>query len=284
MQISTIQTGFFKLDGGAMFGVVPKKVWSRLVESDEDNMWTLGMRALLIKTGGRTVVIDTGIGTKQDERFRSHFSPFGQELFQQELLANAVHREEVTDVLLTHFHFDHAGGAIMLDQQGKPVPTFPNATYWTCERHYRWAIDPNPREKASFPPENFTPLHDWGILLFAGDDERFPWLPGIELMTVHGHTEAMYIPVVQTDSGRPIVYCADLIPSIHHLALPYVMAYDIRPLQTMEEKARILDWAHENNAVLVFEHDANHEACTLARDHHGRITPSEKGSLLELLS
>lgn len=266
-----------------MFGVVPKKVWGRLVRSDEDNMWTLGMRTLLVKTADRTILIDTGIGTKQDERFRSHFSPFGQERFQQELMADGVHREEVTDVLLTHFHFDHAGGAIMLDPGGNLVPTFPNATYWTCERHYRWAVNPNPREKASFPPENFVPLHDWGKLRFAGDDERFSWIPGIDLLTVFGHTEAMYVPVIQTEQGRPIIYCADLIPSIHHLALSYVMAYDIRPLQTMEEKARILDWALLNDAILVFEHDPEHEACSLDRDQHGRIYPRVKGSLSELL-
>lgn len=267
-----------------MFGVVPKKVWGKLIRSDEENMWTLGMRALLVRTGDRTIVIDTGIGNKQDERFKSHFSPFGQELFQQELKADGVHREEVTDVLLTHFHFDHAGGAIMHGPDGNPVPTFPNATYWTCERHYRWAVDPNPREKASFPQENFAPLKNWNMLRFAGDEERFTWIPGIELLTVFGHTEAMYVPVIHSGHGRPIVYCADLIPSIHHLALPYVMAYDIRPLQTMEEKARILDWALNNDALLVFEHDAEHEACSLQRDSQDRISVRTKGSLSDLLS
>lgn len=282
MRITPIRTGFLQLDGGAMFGVVPKKLWSRMIEADSDNMCTWCMRALLVETHDRIIVVDTGIGEKQDDRFRSHFGPTRQELFEQELKAAGVAPTQVTDVLLTHLHFDHAGGAIIHGPDGRPQPMFPNARYWTSERHLRAAMDPNAREKASFLKENFKPLLDWGLLHYAGEGDRVLWTDDIELRTVYGHTEAMYVPVFRTAS-RPVIYCADLIPSFHHLALPYVMAYDIRPLDTLAEKARLLEWALEHEAVLVFEHDPSVEACLPDRDNSGRIIAKAHGPLADFL-
>lgn len=253
-----------------------------MIPPDEENMCTWCMRALLVQTVDRTIVVDTGIGTKQDPRFRSHFSPTLQDLFLEDLQAKSVYPEDVTDVLLTHLHFDHVGGAISHDQDGNSIPTFPNATYWVSEKHYKAAISPNAREKASFLKENFEPLLQWGQLKFAGEDELIHWIPGIDLHTMYGHTDAMYVPVFQT-STRKVVFCADLTPSFHHLGLPYVMAYDIRPLVTLEEKEKLLNWACDENAILVFEHDPEIEASTLLRDEKGRIQSYRKGNLCDLL-
>lgn len=282
MQIQTIRTGFLKLDGGAMFGVVPKSMWQELNPPDETNLCTWCMRVLLIKSMNRTILIDTGVGEKQDARFQSFFHPTHQDLFLQELQLAGVAPEEVTDVLLTHLHFDHVGGAISLNKDGQAVPTFPNATYWTSQRHWDWATHPNPREKASFLPENILPLQEWGLLQFADTGPRTEWLDGILLNAVYGHTEAMFIPIIPGTS-RPVIYCADLIPSFHHLGLPYVMAYDVRPLETMQEKQEILTWAFDHHAVLVFEHDPHIEACTLTRDSRGRIVPDQHGPLASFL-
>jgi glyoxylase-like metal-dependent hydrolase (beta-lactamase superfamily II) len=282
MQITPIQTGTLKLDGGAMFGIVPRKLWSRMITPDSENMCTWSMRALLIRRPSQVILVDTGIGDKQDARFRGHFSPEGQDGFETALLAEGVRPDMITDVLLTHLHFDHSGGAIRHAADGRPEPFCPNARYWTSERHFRAAMEPNAREKASFLQENFAPLMDWGLLHFAGEGERIEWQENIDLLTVYGHTEAMYLPIIRT-GGRPLVYCADLIPSFHHLGLPYVMAYDIRPLDTLAEKARLLEWALDNEAILVFEHDPQVEACLLDRDAHGRIVPRNPGRLADLL-
>lgn len=282
MRIDTIRTGYLKLDGGAMFGIVPKKLWHKLNPPDEDNMCTWCMRALLVRDQDRVIVMDTGIGDKQDDRFRQHFSPMQQDLFVRELATHGVHPEEVTDLLFTHLHFDHSGGAIVLDTNGKPTPLFPNARHWTSRRHLQHALDPNPREKASFLPENFKPLQDWGLLHFTDEDPQFNWLPGIDLWTVYGHTEAMYVPVIKGSTGT-VIYCADLIPSAHHIGLPYIMAYDIRPLDTLREKDDLLNFAIEKDAVLVFEHDPVIEACRLSRSESGRILMGQTGSLAELL-
>jgi glyoxylase-like metal-dependent hydrolase (beta-lactamase superfamily II) len=282
MKINTICTGYFKLDGGAMFGVVPKKLWHTLNPPDDDNMCTWAMRALLIQVEGRIILVDTGIGTKQDNRFMSHFSPYDQHLFREELLKHGVTPEAVTDVLFTHLHFDHAGGAIILDEAGNPQPMFPNATYWTSERHLNAAMNPNAREKASYLQENFAPLLGWDQLRFAGDQDRFTWLPGIDLQLVYGHTEAMYILHLAHPS-RPVIYCADLVPSSYHLSLPYVMAYDIRPLETLREKEQLYKEALAQDAVFVFEHDPHTEAGGLTRDDRGRIQLVDGGDLDSLL-
>jgi glyoxylase-like metal-dependent hydrolase (beta-lactamase superfamily II) len=283
MLIDTIRTGYLKLDGGAMFGIVPRKLWQKLNPPDEDNMCTWCMRALLIRDRDRIIVVDTGIGGKQDDRFRQHFSPTQQDLFARELARHGVHPEEVTDVLFTHLHFDHSGGAILQDAKGKPAPFFPAARHWTSRRHYHHALAPNAREKASFLPENFKPLETWGLLHFADEDPAFQWLPAIDLWTVNGHTEAMYVPIV-THPEAVVIYCADLIPSSHHIGLPYIMAYDIRPLDTLAEKARLLEYALEQDAILVFEHDPAVEACRLTRSSSGRIEVGETGRLKDLMN
>lgn len=280
--ITTIRTGYLLLDGGAMFGVVPKMVWSRMIQPDETNRCTWCMRVLLVTTPDRVILIDTGIGEKQDEKFKSFFGPTQQDLFLSELRQNGFTPEMVTDVLLTHLHFDHVGGAIMLDDYGKAVPTFPNARYWTNKSHYQAACTPNAREKASFLKENFVPLQEWGMLHFLDESPEFDWIPGISLRTVYGHTDAMYVPVLET-SKRKVAYCADLIPSFHHFGMPYVMAYDIRPLETMKEKDALLRWALENDALLCFEHDPAIEACSVVQDDTGRIIPGKKGLFLDVM-
>ncbi|MCF8236584.1 MAG: MBL fold metallo-hydrolase [Saprospiraceae bacterium] len=282
MQIQTIRTGYLQLDGGAMFGVVPKSMWETMNPPDEANMCTWCMRILLVRSGDRIILMDTGIGDKQDDRFKSFFHPTQQDLFLRELSTAGVTPEAVTDVLLTHLHFDHVGGAITLDEDGKPTPLFPNATYWSSQRHWDWANQPNPREKASFLKENMLPLQEWGKLAFADTGSHAEWIEGITLDSVYGHTEAMFIPVIPT-AKRPVIYCADLIPSFHHLGLPYVMAYDVRPLETMKEKEQLLTWALEREAILVFEHDPSIEACTLTKDNRGRIISDRHGQLEDLL-
>lgn len=214
MKLTTIDAGRFKLDGGAMFGVVPKQLWSRLTTPDDNNMCTWAMRCLLVESGSHKILIDTGIGNKQDDRFRSHFEPHGTLDLVESLNSAGVQAHEITDVLLTHFHFDHVGGAVNRDLSGNLVPAFPNATYWSTENHYKWALDPNPREKASFLKENFVPLLDAGVLKFINEKQRIDWLEGIQIDFVYGHTEAMMIPRIPY-KGTCVVCrrpCAFFIP------------------------------------------------------------------------
>lgn len=275
MKISTIETGFFKLDGGAMFGVVPKSLWERKHPADESNRCTWSMRCLLIETGNRKILVDTGIGNKQDAKFRSHFSPHGEASLIQSLNEKGIAPGEITDVLLTHMHFDHVGGA--LERVGEElVPTFPNAAYWSNEKHYNWAFDPNPREKASFLKENFVSLRQSGKMQFIDvQQEDIHWLPDIRLRFVYGHTEAMMLPIIQHE-GKTIVYCADLIPSNYHISLPYVMSYDVRPLATLEEKKRLLHEAAEQNWILLFEHDPTMIGATISMNERGRYVIDEE--------
>lgn len=238
-----------------MFGVVPKRMWEKLNPPDENNLCTWSMRCLLIDTGERKILVDTGVGTKQDPRFRSHFLPSGQEAFLPNLAAAGYRPEDITDVLLTHLHFDHVGGAIQLDANGNPEPTFSKAKYWSNPLHFAWAENPNPREAASFLKENFIPLRDWGMLeMIDPSTQDVDWLPGIQLRFVYGHTEAMMLPIIDTEDGK-MIYCADLIPSRWHIRLPYIMAYDVRPLEAMKEKERLLNEAVEGAFGLYFEHD-----------------------------
>ncbi len=273
MILSTIETGYFKLDGGAMFGIVPKRLWSKLNPPDEQNLCTWSMRCLLVETEGRKILIDTGMGDKQDARFRSYFEPHGDASLMDSLRKKGLAPEDITDVFLTHLHFDHCGGAVKIDENGKLVPAFPNATYWSNERHYAWAMRPNAREKASFLQENFVPLQEAGVLRFIPvSDADVEWLPGIELRFVYGHTEAMMLPILK-DAKHTYVYCADVIPSSHHIGMPYVMAYDVRPLLTLEEKVCILNDAADQGHRLIFEHDPVVGCATVVRDEaqHGRI-------------
>ncbi len=282
MKISCIDTGFFKLDGGAMFGIVPKRLWQRLQPPDANNLCTWAMRCLLIQTDDhRNILIDTGIGDKQGDTFRKHFEPHGLQSLHTSLAAKGLRPEDITDVLLTHLHFDHVGGAVRYDAQGKLVPTFPNATYWSHETHWRWALTPNPREQASFLTENFVPLQEAGVLRFvATDNDTIEWLSGVYIRLVYGHTEAMMLPIIKI-GNKTVVYCADVIPSMHHIAMPYVMSYDVRPLLTLEEKASILQVALAEQHILVFEHDPQVACATICRDERGRIVADRTFHTLE---
>lgn len=279
MIIQTINTGLFKLDGGAMFGVVPKSMWQSINPPDERNLCTWAMRCLLIETDGRLLLIDTGAGNKQDAKFFGYYDidPANTNLVDA-IRAAGYAETDVTDVLLTHLHFDHVGGAV--SQTGdRLMPTFPNAAYWSHSGHWDWAAHPNPRERASFRTENILPLHESGQLRFA-DQTPFPF-PAIELQTVDGHTEKMMLPKL-TINGQTFVFTADLIPSAGHIPIPYVMGYDMRPLVTMNEKERLLTQAAAENWVLVFEHDPGIEAGTVLMTDKG-VRLWDSGRLADFL-
>ena len=287
MKIHVINTGLFKLDGGAMFGVVPKSIWQKLEQPDENNLCTWAMRCLLIEIGDRKILIDTGIGTKQSEKFFSNYYLHGDASLMQSLANLGFAADDITDVLLTHLHFDHVGGAVSARQKADGTaslePTFSRARYWTNQAHFDWASKPNPREAASFLKENFEPLRD--VLQFLPSlphDQILDWLPQIGLQFAYGHTEAMMLPHIRI-GGQTIVYCADLLPSPSHLGLPYVMGYDVRPLQTMIEKEWFLNKATDENYILFFEHAPNIEACRLARNDKGRVIAQNAGALDLLL-
>jgi glyoxylase-like metal-dependent hydrolase (beta-lactamase superfamily II) len=283
MILKSINTGFFKLDGGAMFGVVPRRMWSKLNPPDENNLCTWALRTLLVQTGGRNILIDTGIGNKQDEKFRAHFEPFGSETLFDSLRKAGLRREDITDVFLTHLHFDHCGGALWKNEaSGLPELSFPNATYWSNEQHFNWAMKPNDREKASFLKENFLPLQELGKLKFLAVQENIEFCPGFNVRFVYGHTEAMMVPVLQSAKGT-LIYCADAMPSQWHIGMPYVMAYDVRPLITMEEKAKMLMEAVALQQVLFFEHDPIAECATVRREDSGRIVLDQVGMLNDIL-
>ncbi|MBO0949037.1 MBL fold metallo-hydrolase [Fibrella forsythiae] len=279
MTVQTIDTGFFKLDGGAMFGVVPKPIWQKGYPADEQNRCTWAMRCLLIEADRRLVLVDTGIGTKQDEKFFGHYALSGDASLHGSIRQAGYSPADVTDVVLTHLHFDHVGGAV--DRVGdRLTPAFANAAYWTHAAHLDWALHPNPREKASFLRENIMPLQESGQLQFFG--ETYLDVPGLELIYVDGHTEKMALPKL-TVGGKTILYCADLIPSAGHVPLPYVMSYDVRPLLTMTEKEQLLAEAAAGNWVLVFEHDATTEAATVEQTEKG-IRIQTRGTLADLLA
>lgn len=266
MQLYSIPTGFFKLDGGAMFGVVPKSIWQKLNPADENNMCTWAMRCLLIQADKRLILIDTGIGNKQNEKFFSYYYLHGEDSLQKSLHKNGFDFSDITDVFLTHLHFDHCGGAISFDKTNeKYYPTFPNATYWSHSKHWEWAVKPNAREKASFLKENILPIQESGQLKFV--DKNQYNLP-FEYIDVYGHTEAMILPIIQYKEYK-IVYVADLIPSAGHIPIPYVMAYDVRPLETLKEKETLLNKAVQENYLLFFEHDPKIELCNLQHTERG---------------
>jgi glyoxylase-like metal-dependent hydrolase (beta-lactamase superfamily II) len=278
MKISTIHAGRFKLDGGAMFGVVPKTLWTRGIEPDEKNLCTWAMRCLLIETGDRKILVDTGIGDKQDAKWQSFFEPHGPETLKGSLAEKGLTFEDITDVFLTHLHFDHVGGAVSKNEAGELVPTFPNATYWSNEQHWDWAYTPNAREQASFLKENFVPLKEKGqleMVSFAKGEEFADWLPGIRLQKIFGHTDAMMMLHLDTAEQGKFVYCADLIPSSLHISMPYVMAYDVRPLDTLKEKAALYENALEAGAKLIFEHDPKVACAEISMDEKGRIKLGE---------
>jgi glyoxylase-like metal-dependent hydrolase (beta-lactamase superfamily II) len=279
MNLYTIDTGFFKLDGGAMFGVVPKSIWNKLNPADENNLCNWALRLLLVEDGNRLVLVDTGIGNKQDERFFSHYYLHGDATLDSSLAKNGFHRDDITDVFLTHLHFDHVGGAIKRDGDNL-VPTFKNATYWSNPKHWDWAVNPNEREKASFLKENILPVQESGQLKFIGDDNNVNLRYGFDLRVVSGHTESMMLPLISY-RGRKILYTADLVPSVGHLPIPYVMAYDMFPLTTLHEKKTILNEALADDYILFFEHDPVNECCTLQQTEKG-IRVKETFQLAEL--
>jgi len=270
MKLYSIDTGFFKLDGGAMFGVVPKSIWNKLNPADENNLNTWALRCLLIEDGKRLILVDNGIGNKQDAKFFSHYYLHGDDSLDKSLNKYGFNRNDITDVFLTHLHFDHCGGSI--DKEGdKLVPAFKNATYWSNERHWKWATVPNDREKASFLKENILPIQERGHLKFIDAPESstiVPFTENIQVRLVNGHTEAMMLPQINYN-GKTLVYMADLMPSVGHLPVPYVMAYDMFPLTTLQEKKSFLKEAIEKDYVLFFEHDRNIECCSLQHTEKG---------------
>lgn len=271
MKIHVIDTGLFKLDGGAMFGVVPKTLWQKTNPSDENNMCTWALRCLLIEDGNRLMLIDTGIGDKQSEKFFSHYHLQGNESLIGSIRKAGFHEDDITDVLLTHLHFDHCGGAIAWNSQKDGYrPVFKNAIYWSNAAHWQWATEPNAREKASFLAENILPIQESGQLKFVERTGSFSKevFPNIDLLFVDGHTDSMMIPHIKY-KGKTIVFMADLLPSVGHIPLPYVMGYDTRPLITLEEKGTFLDTAATENFVLFLEHDSVNECCTLQHTEKG---------------
>lgn len=266
MKIHVIDTGYFKLDGGAMFGVVPFSIWNKINPPDENNMCTWAMRCLLVDYGKRKVLIDTGIGTKQDEKFFGHYYLHGDATLVGSLSNIGLTPEDITDVFLTHLHFDHCGGALKRNEAKEIVPVFSNAVYWSNKKHWEWATNPNPREKASFLSENILPLQEKGLIRFL-EENNSPF-ENIEILHVDGHTESQMLPLITID-GKKILFCADLIPSSGHLPLPYIMAYDVRPLETMKEKQAILDRVAKENIYLFFEHDPVREVCSVEKTPKG---------------
>ena len=267
MHLHSIETGFFKLDGGAMFGVVPKVIWNKTNPADENNLCTWAMRCLLIEEGNRLILVDTGIGEKQDAKFFSHYYLHGDDTLDKSLAKAGFHRDDITDVFLTHLHFDHCGGAIVRNGD-KLEPAFKNAIYWSNKQHWSWAVIPNAREKASFLKENIIPIQESGQLKFIDVVEGVSFTDDIKIRFAYGHTDAMMLSQINY-KGHTVVYMADLLPSIGHIPLPYVMAYDMFPIKTLDEKSAFLKEAQENNYILMLEHDSVNECCTLQMTEKG---------------
>lgn len=279
MKLYSINAGHFKLDGGAMFGVVPKSMWNKLNPADENNMCSWALRCLLVQDGDKLVLIDNGMGDKQDAKFFGHYYLHGDDTLDKSLALHGFTRDDITDVILTHLHFDHCGGSIVRVGE-KLMPAFKYATYWSNDRHWQWATDPNDREKASFLKDNILPIKDSRQLKMVdlpitqqeSDDavvlHPSPILPALSFIVVNGHTNAMMLPVIETE-GKTLVFMADLLPSVAHIPLPYVMAYDMFPLTTLQEKKAFLNWALEKDCTLFFEHDPVNECCTLELTNKG---------------
>ena len=280
MNLYSVNTGHFKLDGGAMFGVVPKSIWNKLNPADENNMCSWALRSLLIEDGNRLILVDNGMGDKQDAKFFGHYYMHGNDTLDGSLSKYGFNRNDITDVILTHLHFDHCGGSIKREGD-KLIPAFPNATYWSNERHWEWAVDPNPREKASFLKENILPIKESGQLNMvkhpfenagtgwaAYPNTLSTFSDNISLEFAFGHTESMMLPTIHY-KGKTIVFMADLLPSVAHLPIPYVMAYDMFPMNTLNEKMGFLGKAVQGDYVLFFQHDPMIECCTLKQTDKG---------------
>lgn len=272
MKCYPIEAGKFKLDGGAMFGVVPKRLWERTNPADRDNLIDIGARCLLIENGSRLTLIDTGMGSKQSEAFFGHYKPWGNDDLERSIRAAGFHRDDVTDVFMTHLHFDHCGGGVEWNSNKTGFNmVFKNATYWTNKEHWLWATQPNRREKASFLSENLLPIEASGQLSFVernnshycGQSEL-----DFEILFVDGHTDKQMIPHIHYQ-GKVLVFAADLIPTAGHIPIPYIMGYDTRPLVSMTEKEQFLKKAADNNYYLFLEHDAHHPIITVKHTEKG---------------
>ena len=267
MKLYSINAGHFKLDGGAMFGVVPKSMWKKLNTPDENNLCNWAMRCLLIEDDGRLILVDNGMGNKQDEKFFGHYFLNGNDTLDKSLAKYGFTKEDITDVFLTHLHFDHCGGSI--ERVGeKLLPAFKNATYWSNADHWKWATEPNDREKASFLKENILPIQESQKLVFLDPVEGVEFVKNVNIRFVNGHTEAMMLPQIKY-KDKTIIFMADLLPSVAHIPIPYVMAYDTRPLETLKEKKSFLTEAQQKDYVLFFEHDPQIECCSLQLTEKG---------------
>ena len=271
MNLYPINAGNFKLDGGAMFGVVPKSLWQKTNPSDSNNLIDLTARCMLIESGSRLILVDAGMGDKQLEKFFSYYKPWGDDSLIRSINNAGFSIDEITDVFLTHLHFDHCGGATVLNNNNVSVPLFKNAKYWSNKNHWDWATSPNSREKASFLNENLIPIEESGQLCFL--DVKSPGFNhydelGFDVLFVDGHTEKQMIPKVSY-SGKEVVFMADLLPTAGHIPLPYIMGYDVRPLTTLEEKRSFLNLAVKEEYCLFMEHDAHNEIITLKETEKG---------------
>ena len=286
MKLYSINTGYFKLDGGAMFGVVPKTIWNKINPADENNLCSWALRCLLIEDGDHLILVDNGNGDKQDAKFFSHYHLHGDDTLEKSLAKYGFTKSDITDVFLTHLHFDHCGGSIKREGD-KLVPNFPNATFWSNKEHWEWATEPNEREKASFLKENILPIQESGKLKFMevvkGNESKLGevnFSETISVRFVNGHTQGMMVPQISYKSKK-VVFMADLLPSAGHIPIPYIMAYDMQPLLSLQEKKLFLKEAVENDYILFFEHDPVHECCTLQQTERG-IRPKEFFKLEEI--
>ena len=265
MKLYSIEAGHFKLDGGAMFGVVPKSIWNKLNAADDNNMCSWAMRCLLIEDGDKLILIDNGMGNKQDEKFFGHYYLHGDHNLESSLASHGFHKDDITDVFLTHLHFDHCGGSIE-KVDDKLRPAFKNAVYWSNRQHWDWAVNPNDREKASFLKENILPIHESGQLKYiediAGNGSPMHFDDNMGVLMMQGHTASMMLPKIRYKE-HTIIFMADLLPSMAHIPIPYIMAYDTRPLDTLSEKKAFLSEAVEKKYTLFFEHDPIIECCDL---------------------
>ncbi len=281
MKLYPIETGNLKLDGGAMFGVVPKVLWSKAYPCDENNLCNWSMRCLLVVDGDRKILIDNGIGSKQDEKWLKHYYLNGDANLETSLKNAGFAFEDITDVILTHMHFDHCGGSVKWndDHSGYEL-AFPNATYWTSRQQFEWATNPNRREKASFLKENILPIQESGQLKLI--DKEGEYIQNIEFKLFHGHTEGQLIPHINVN-GKTVVFMADLMPSAAHIPMPWIMAYDTKPLQTLKDRERFYTDALENDYILFFEHDIYNEAATIHNTERG-VRVKDTGKLIDFLS
>jgi glyoxylase-like metal-dependent hydrolase (beta-lactamase superfamily II) len=272
MKLYPIETGNFKLDGGAMFGVVPKTIWNKTNPADDNNLIDIAARCLLIEDGSRLILIDTGMGDKQSDKFFGYYSLWGSHSLDKSLAKYGFHRDDITDVFMTHLHFDHCGGSIQWNKDRTGYePAFKNATFWSNENHWQWATEPNVREKASFLKENIIPMQESGQLRFIQRPEEDYLVKselGFGILFVDGHTEKQMIPHLQYQD-KTIVFCADLLATAGHIPVPYVMGYDTRPLLTMPEKTKFMNLAAENNYYLFLQHDAHNEIITVEKTERG---------------